>query len=594
MTTTINKTNGAVLTTIADGAVDLSATNIALIGRLYRNYGELVNENLVKLLENFANATSPSAPIVGQLWFDTVERRLKVFRSTGFVPLAMTSSSSAEPGAPAVADFWYDTDDAQLKFYTGTTWQPIAPTYNTSQGITGAFAETITDTLSGSHVIVKVYQGGTVIATFSADPEYTPAAAIGGFTTIKQGITLNNGAGYRFAGTATNADMLDNLDSTAFMRTDGTTTTTGSLISTNAQPLVLGPAGEIVMNVGATETDIVKTDAGSLRFFTDNIRLVMTLNSDQQVLLQDGSNTVPSLTFTSDPDSGIYRVNANEIGIAAGGAQRLRVTTAGAVVTGTLTATDLAATAGVTAVTGTITTLGTTTLTAPTISGNTTFTGNVIINGATQLGNAGGDLITFTAGTLSLPNGLLIDTGSIEMVGSLEAGALTAVGDIVVGDDAFVDSELLVGYNIGTGVSRFRVIDDGTVTIGTNGTTVRSNFSGDLTLMTTAHVAAANTAKWWAVWTDDAPGTGFVFLGDHDVVSITRNQGGQTGVYRINLDYAMTGGQYWSIVGMSNFGTMQMRSFPVGGSYVEVFNQTLDTYLGTNNSTYNSVVAFGL
>lgn len=593
MTTTINKTNGAVLTTIADGAVDLSATNIALIGRLYRNYGELVNENLVKLLENFANGTSPSAPLVGQLWFDTVERRLKLFRSTGFVPMAVSSSSSAEPGSPAVADFWYDTDDAQLKFYTGTTWQPIAPSFTTSQGVTGAFAETITDTLSGSHVIVKVYQGGTVIATFSADPEYTPAAAISGFTTIKQGITLNNGAGYRFAGTAANSDLLDGLDSTAFLRSTGNLNTAGKLISTNAQPLVLGPLGEIVMNVGATETDIVKTDPGSLRFFTDNIKLVMTLNTDQQVMLQDGSNTVPSLTFSADPDSGIYRINTNEIGIAVGGTQRLRVTTAGAVVTGTMTATDLAATGSVTAVTGSIPTLTVgTSLTAPTIAGvTTTFTGNIIVNGATQLGNAAGDSITFTAGTLSLPNNLVINVGNIDMAGSLEALNLTATGDLVVGDDAFIDSELFVGYNVGTGVSRLRVLPSGTVTIGTNGTTVRTTFAGDVTLPALAHISAANTAKWWAVWADNPS---LSFLGDHDVISITRNPGGVQGAYRINLDYAMTAGEYWSIVGMSAFGTMQLRTFPVGGTYVDVFNQTLDTYVGTNDSTYNSVVAFGI
>ncbi len=67
MTVTINKTDGTVLTTIADGAVDTSSTNIALIGRLYKNYGELINENMVKLLENFASTSSPSTPIIGQI-----------------------------------------------------------------------------------------------------------------------------------------------------------------------------------------------------------------------------------------------------------------------------------------------------------------------------------------------------------------------------------------------------------------------------------------------------------------------------------------------------------------------------------------------
>ena len=54
MAYTINKTDGTVLATIADGTLDTS-TSLQLIGKNYAGYGEILNENTVKLLENFAN-----------------------------------------------------------------------------------------------------------------------------------------------------------------------------------------------------------------------------------------------------------------------------------------------------------------------------------------------------------------------------------------------------------------------------------------------------------------------------------------------------------------------------------------------------------
>ena len=306
MATTINKTNGSVLTTIADGAIDLSSTNLALIGRLYRNYGELVNENLVKLLENFANGSSPSTPIVGQLWFDTNDRKIKVYRSTGFVPLGVTSTSTTEPSSPAIGDFWYDTVDAQLKTYTGSTWAVIAPVYTASQGKTGAFAETIRDTVSGNHVAVLVYQGGQVLTIFSNDNEYIPNTAITGFSSVKKGINLSGTANFKMHGTATNAELLDNLDSAQFIRSDANDTVSGTLTLTNAQPLVLGPNSELEINISSTNADIVKVNAGNIRFYTDDTDLVMQLNSNQQIVAEAGSASTPSITFNGDLNSGLF------------------------------------------------------------------------------------------------------------------------------------------------------------------------------------------------------------------------------------------------------------------------------------------------
>ena len=59
----LNKTNGNVLATVNDAAVDLT-TNLTFVGRNYSGYGEIVNENFLKLLENFSSITNnaPSKP----------------------------------------------------------------------------------------------------------------------------------------------------------------------------------------------------------------------------------------------------------------------------------------------------------------------------------------------------------------------------------------------------------------------------------------------------------------------------------------------------------------------------------------------------
>jgi len=81
----INKSNGDLLVTVEDGTADLNTTTLALVGRNYPGYGEFLNENFVKLLENSARSTQPNSPLIGQLWYDTTNQLLKVYNGTEFV-----------------------------------------------------------------------------------------------------------------------------------------------------------------------------------------------------------------------------------------------------------------------------------------------------------------------------------------------------------------------------------------------------------------------------------------------------------------------------------------------------------------------------
>jgi len=98
MAYTIVKSNGQVLTTIADGTINTSSTSLSLPGRNYAGYGQYVDTNFVHQLENYANASPPANPLAGQLWWNTNSNTMYVCPADGTTTasswLALTSTAS--------------------------------------------------------------------------------------------------------------------------------------------------------------------------------------------------------------------------------------------------------------------------------------------------------------------------------------------------------------------------------------------------------------------------------------------------------------------------------------------------------------------
>ena len=98
MAYTIVKSDGTVLTTIADGTINTTSTSLGLPGRNYAGYGQTLDTNFVHMMENFADTTPPSNPLRGQLWFDTNANTLYVCPADGTSNanswLALTSTAS--------------------------------------------------------------------------------------------------------------------------------------------------------------------------------------------------------------------------------------------------------------------------------------------------------------------------------------------------------------------------------------------------------------------------------------------------------------------------------------------------------------------
>jgi hypothetical protein len=98
MAYTIVKSNGTVLTTIADGTINTTSTSLGLPGRNYAGYGQYIDTNFVQMLENFASTTPPQNSLQGQLWFNTNNNTLCVCpadnTTNALAWLSLTSTSS--------------------------------------------------------------------------------------------------------------------------------------------------------------------------------------------------------------------------------------------------------------------------------------------------------------------------------------------------------------------------------------------------------------------------------------------------------------------------------------------------------------------
>lgn len=227
MAYTITKTDGTVLTTIADGTRD-TTTSISLAGPNFVGYGQYLNQNLVYLLENFAGNSAPSASnLQGQLWFDKFNQVLKVFTEQGYVPVSGVTNSGSQPSQGKNGDIWFNTSTEQMYVYDSNNtagFKIVGPAYTRQQGISGAVPATVEDgSISGTfHNILKLQFGNVVYATLSTDSAFVPTPPLPGFTFINPGITFSGNV----LGPTINANV--------------TGTVTGSLI------------GNVVGNVTAT------------------------------------------------------------------------------------------------------------------------------------------------------------------------------------------------------------------------------------------------------------------------------------------------------------------------------------------------------
>ena len=301
MAYTINTTDGTIFATVADGTIN-TTSSLTLVGKNYAGYGEFLNENVLKLLESGANTTQPSAPLTGQLWFDKTAAVLKVYNGTLFKNLGSATASGSQPTSVVAGDLWFDSTNAQLKVYDGSAFILVGPSFTAGSGTTGAIVDTIEDNVAVDHVVVKMFVEDDIVAMVSKDATFTPGAAITGFATIGPGIQLSTAVSNAvFKGSATNAQTLDNLDSTDFLSAVGNDTTSGTLGVLNDTGLAVGVDSDLRVSVSGSDVT------------------VQNQTSDGDVILRVNDGGVATTVATLDGATATLQMSADILNAQADG-----------------------------------------------------------------------------------------------------------------------------------------------------------------------------------------------------------------------------------------------------------------------------------
>jgi len=115
----IKNYKGLTVANVLEGTVN-TQTSLNLIGQNYKNYGQLIAENFVHILENFSRDTAPTNPMVGQLWFKPTDGYLYMldadnsgnqkWKQLANITVAITDPTTDSSGyTPREGDLWFDS-----------------------------------------------------------------------------------------------------------------------------------------------------------------------------------------------------------------------------------------------------------------------------------------------------------------------------------------------------------------------------------------------------------------------------------------------------------------------------------------------------
>ena len=326
----INNTFGTLLVTLADGTIDVATTDLTLIGKGYAGFGEKLNENLVKLLENFNNTSAPSNKIQGQLWYDRTNNQLNVYTGSKFKPVGSTANSATAPTNAVLGDLWFDTTNTQLYVYTGSAWTLIGPTTVSGSGVTQVVTESPEDNAGVKRSILKLVANDAVVGVVSnlaftpSSTEANGAALItAGFSTIAQGLQLSTAVtSAKFRGTATDTDAMGGVAAANYLRSDTADTTNSRLTIQADDGIRIGAGNDITMTLSSDDFTIAQTTSDKDIIFTVNdggvtteaLRITGSTGRIEHLrvgdLTVDGTSTILN-TSTLSVEDNIIELNRN-------------------------------------------------------------------------------------------------------------------------------------------------------------------------------------------------------------------------------------------------------------------------------------------
>ena len=291
MSYVINNSRGNIIAVVPDGTANTTAVSLTLVGRALSNYGLYENENYVYLLENFAKDTAPTAPVLGQLWYNSNTDVISSYNSTNtwsalasqtYVQAQKVSPAfSGVPTAPTAPSGTANTQIATTAFVTNSVQlagTPTAPTAangaSTTQIATTAFVQNqlqqasaivVTGNITGGNVLINgiVSAAGNIYGSNFVGNIVSPAGSQVSTTgNITGGNVLTNGivsaagnisTGGTFSATGNIATISTIIANTVIANTVIATGTTSAFRLPNLSQLqinALSPSnGDMVYNI---------------------------------------------------------------------------------------------------------------------------------------------------------------------------------------------------------------------------------------------------------------------------------------------------------------------------------------------------------
>jgi hypothetical protein len=317
MAYTINKTDGTPIVVVADGQIDQSTTDLTLVGKNYSGFGEFLNENFVKILENFASQSQPGNPLEGQLWYDTSEARIKVYSGTEWKSIGTAVLSETRPLEVGVGDFWFNSVDKQLYFYDGVRDYLLGPDFSFNQGISGIRVEQLEDNSRRFRTVTALYTAGALSGFFSPVEfiiRNRPAGYNADITNpnpvIRIGFNPANPADFKYRGISDDADRLGTYLAAEYPRKGIANTFTQPITVQNSAGISWGPGPQGNLSVEGSGDVIISN-------ISDNRQIVFRTTRNN---LSGNSLVIrPGTLLTSEPDEfNIYPSNLNSITTVGG------------------------------------------------------------------------------------------------------------------------------------------------------------------------------------------------------------------------------------------------------------------------------------
>jgi microcystin-dependent protein/cytoskeletal protein CcmA (bactofilin family) len=327
-------------------------TSLTFPGRNVTGYGQLIGENFLALLENFASPTQPVNPTEGQIWYnsDPAVSSLLVWDGSDWKSASGVQKSPTEPGVEQakVGELWVDTVNQQLYVFSGTNWILVGPNFSTGLK-TGLQVERVIDSDDIERVVSILYVEDRPIVIISKD-SFTPKDLIPQFPNIRSGITVAGpnvnidaetevyigGLLPKLYGTATSADGLNVtnriIESSKFLRSDIVNVVENAFNVKSDSGITFGIDGIFNISTSVTATRLYNNSPGSaidfqlsrsglattvLRIFDGNIG-INNLAPTEPLDVTGNTKISGILRITNNTNSTINNVNTGAVQIVGG------------------------------------------------------------------------------------------------------------------------------------------------------------------------------------------------------------------------------------------------------------------------------------